>query len=626
MDRIEELTKKLEQGIKELYNSDKYKQYLSAMSKFHNYSPSNIMLILQQNPNASYVAGYNAWADKFSRQVNKGEKALFINVPFPLKDKITKEPLLDEQGNEIIHYRMKPKVFDISQTNGEPLPVIGVRELEGNVNNYEPFFNALRDVSPVDIKFRKIITGAKGFYSPAYKEITINQGMSEIQNIKTAIHEIAHARLHSENDGKSKAIRELEAESIAYVVCQKYGIDTADYSFGYLASWSNPDEDMKQLKSVLAVVQKEANSIIKGLDEQFKELEQMRNSEKSAPIKKQHNENYVSPMRVEEARKVCILEYLMRQEPGNIVKSSANEYKKASNDSFKIFPSKNGGYAWKWHSQQMGGTDAISYIQKTQNISFQEAVKELTPHYEDSFSQSKPKANATPTFNPILQEKKEFEMPLLAKQTSKVEEYLINKRGIDPDIVRYCIENKILGQTDKYGNCIFLGLDENNEPKSASTRGTYDEKPYKGKVANSNTEFAFFIPVAERYKDTAKTLFIFESPIEAMSKASMDKSHPTAGHMWNAVHRLSLDGLSDIAIHKYLENNPGINNINLCLNGDEPGQKGAARIEELLRERYNNQYKIAYRPPEGAKDYNEMLKPKSEPLPIREENEEPTRR
>ena len=309
--QVREITDKLEQGIKELFESERFKEYLRTMSKFYNYSFNNTLLIAMQKPEATYVAGYTSWQRNFDRQVMKGEKGIKILAPAPYKaqeerekiDPLTQKPVIGADGKavtetvEVLRPAFKVvSVFDVSQTDGKELPDIIVDELKGTVENYEAFFDALRLESPVPISFEDIPGGAKGFFSPVESRIAIQEGMSEIQTVKTAIHEIAHAKLHAvkpdekaaPEDKKDRHTKEVEAESVAYTVCQRYGIETSDYSFGYIAGWSSGKET-KELKSSLDTIRKTAAEMIEGIDAKLKVLmaEKAQSAEKpaEAPVK-----------------------------------------------------------------------------------------------------------------------------------------------------------------------------------------------------------------------------------------------------------------------------------------------------------------------------------------------------
>ena len=292
--QVREITDKLEQGIKELFESERFKEYLRTMSKFYNYSFNNTLLIAMQKPEATYVAGYTSWQRNFDRQVMKGEKGIKILAPAPYKaqeerekiDPVTQKPVIGADGKavtetvEVLRPAFKVvSVFDVSQTDGKELPDIIVDELKGTVENYEAFFDALKQESPVSISFEDIPGGAKGFFSRVESRIAIQEGMSEIQTVKTAIHEIAHAKLHAvkpdekaaPEDKKDRHTKEVEAESVAYTVCQRYGIETSDYSFGYIAGWSSGKET-KELKSSLDTIRKTAAEMIEGIDAKLKVL------------------------------------------------------------------------------------------------------------------------------------------------------------------------------------------------------------------------------------------------------------------------------------------------------------------------------------------------------------------
>lgn len=302
-DRLKEITDSIERGIQELFDSDRYKQYLQTMSRFHNYSLNNVMLISMQRPDATHVAGYGKWQTSFSRHVKKGEKGIKIIAPTPHKKKVeemlidpdTKQPMrgpdgaLLKQEVEVVIPRFRAvTVFDVSQTDGKPLPTLA-QNLTASVQNYEVMMEALRRTSPVPITIESIHDGSDGFYSHASRSITVRKGMSESQTISTAVHEIAHAKLHSRPDAqpeyqptetaeremlftaKDQRTKEVEAESIAYAVCQYYGIETADNSFGYIASWSKGRE-LAELRSSLETINKTSAALIDTIDRHLAEI------------------------------------------------------------------------------------------------------------------------------------------------------------------------------------------------------------------------------------------------------------------------------------------------------------------------------------------------------------------
>lgn len=299
-DRMREIVDSIENGIKELFESDKYRQYLSTMSRFHRYSVNNTMLIYMQRPDATHVAGFNKWRDQFGRNVLKGEKGIRIIAPTPYKKKVeeiktdpeTNAPVLDADGKAIIEEKeiripmfKVVSVFDVSQTAGKPLPQLAA-DLSGNVQQYEVFMEALRRASPVPMEIKPVARDTDGFFSIKAQSITIRAGMSEVQTVCAAVHEIAHAKLHDyehmtelADDGetilvpgeKSRNTEEVEAESISYAVCQYYGIETGENSFGYIATWSKGKE-LKELRASLETINKTASELITDIDRHFAEI------------------------------------------------------------------------------------------------------------------------------------------------------------------------------------------------------------------------------------------------------------------------------------------------------------------------------------------------------------------
>lgn len=310
------LSQLLKDGVKDYFESDTYKQYLTTMSKFHNYSPRNIQLILMQNPDASHVASFKKWKDEFERSVNKGEKALRIFAPITLKrkDPKTNEPLLDENGNEQTYttFKLVP-VFDVSQTSGKELAK-AVYELEGTYEDYGNLYKSAKEVSEangVPLSFSNDTGEANGYYSPINNHIVIKQGMSEQQTLKTIFHEMAHSDLHNleklQETPLKRSTAELQAESVAFVVASHYGLDTSEYSFGYLAMWSQDPEGLSDLEAQIKIVQKEADSLISRIDKslekyQIKELTKDAFQEKLDRLKKQTKEKAVDPKEKEQVK------------------------------------------------------------------------------------------------------------------------------------------------------------------------------------------------------------------------------------------------------------------------------------------------------------------------------------
>ena len=345
--KVKEITDKLEAGLKELFESEKYKSYLSTMSKFHNYSFNNTLLIAMQKPEATLVAGYQAWQKNFERHVNKGEKAIRILAPAPYKikeerdklDPVTGEMMFDENGmpqkeeTEVTIPAFRAvSVFDVSQTDGKPIPELEVNELLSTVEGYEDFVQALMNISPVPIAFEDIPGDSKGYFSTAEKRIAVQENMSESQTLKTMVHEAAHSRLHDKEVNQSMDIpvkdrntKEVEAESVAFTVCQHFGIDTSDYSFGYIAGWSS-GRNMKELKSSLDTIRKTASELITGIEGAMQELQLNREMEQEhgkESILLVHNEdfseyNLVSVRGMDSAELISALSTMNEEDKSNI--------------------------------------------------------------------------------------------------------------------------------------------------------------------------------------------------------------------------------------------------------------------------------------------------------------------
>lgn len=310
------LAKVLKEGVKDYFQSETYKKFLETMSKFHNYSPRNIQMILTQNPDASHVASFKKWRDEFERGVNKREKAIRIFAPITLKkrDPKTNEPILDENGNEQTYtsFKLVP-VFDVSQTSGKELTK-AIYELEGSYEDYGNLYKSAREVSEangVPISFSEDTQGAKGYYTRTTNEIVIKKGLSEQQTLKTIFHEMAHSELHTVDrlleNPLSKSTRELQAESVAFVVSSHYGLDTSEYSFGYLASWSQDPEGLSDLEAQIKIVQKEANNLISKIDKalekyQSKELTKDAFQEKINRFKEETKEKTAQEKEKSEAK------------------------------------------------------------------------------------------------------------------------------------------------------------------------------------------------------------------------------------------------------------------------------------------------------------------------------------
>jgi hypothetical protein len=279
-EKVKALTEKLEAGVRDVFTSGKFEDYLRTMSRFHHYSSRNSMLIWLQNSAATHVAGFNDWKKKFERTVKKGEHGLQILAPMPYKVGVKRvdehgQPVLDDTGKPIVDVTEQCSyravyVFDVAQTEGKPLPEI-TRELTGNVQRYNLFLDALRETSPAPMSFEDIEGGARGFYSYTENRIAVQEGMSEAQTLKTFIHEIAHATLHKKDDGLTREEKEVQAESTAFTVCAYFGLDTSDYSLGYVAGWSEGKE-LKELQNSLDIIRNASNNLIETIDGKIEQL------------------------------------------------------------------------------------------------------------------------------------------------------------------------------------------------------------------------------------------------------------------------------------------------------------------------------------------------------------------
>ena len=269
-ERIKEITEQLEAGVVAVFESEAYKAYLKCMSKFHNYSLNNTLLIALQRPDAQLCASYTSWQRDHGRQVRKGEKGIKIIAPCKYKVELDEK---DESGKPKVVERMGFKVvttFDISQTEGPDLPSFGVDELAGDVDGYRKLFNALTEMCSVPIYTEDMQGGAKGYYDDAAKKIVIKSGMSQLQTIKTMIHEMAHEKLHAKENldpdhPVDRRTKEVEAESIAFCVASAFGLDVSDYSMSYIAGWSS-DKNIKELRSSLERIRSTADEMITGIE------------------------------------------------------------------------------------------------------------------------------------------------------------------------------------------------------------------------------------------------------------------------------------------------------------------------------------------------------------------------
>lgn len=282
-DRVNQAFEMIEQGVKDVFSSDNFKNYLSFLSKFHTYSLNNMILIMSQYPEATLVAGYNSWLKNFNRHVNKGEKAIKILAPYEVKNTYLVDKrdengnvILDENGNHAKEEQerktvsfMVVNVFDVAQTSGDPLPELGNKELSGTSKEIRLLIESIQEVCTIPVEFKEaagdsvLMNGAKGYYDKIADKIVVNSSMEDKQILKTLVHEYAHSLLHK-NTEKNPSQKEIEAESLAYVICDHFGIDTGDYSFTYVAAYAS--DEYKQLKQILLDIHTSAHEIIERIE------------------------------------------------------------------------------------------------------------------------------------------------------------------------------------------------------------------------------------------------------------------------------------------------------------------------------------------------------------------------
>lgn len=320
-DRTKEAFEQIEQGVKDVYSSDNFKNYLKFLSKFHQYSFNNTMLILGQYPSASLIAGYNSWKNNFNRQVNKEEHAIKILAPYQIKIKLEKDQENNEEPTQeevkVTRFHLV-NVFDISQTTGDPIPEF-VTDLKGTSHDADALIEAIQDVATIEIQFIEqkndvsLQNGAKGYYSPVEDKIVVNSNLDTIQKAKTLVHEYAHSILHKQTN-KSREQKEIEAESLAFVICNHFNIDTSDYSFGYIAAYANQNYD--KLRDVLVNIQANAHELIEKVEPEFNKYRAIIDVESKYmnPIER---EEYASPFinaMEEELLKTGLYDYLTSKE------------------------------------------------------------------------------------------------------------------------------------------------------------------------------------------------------------------------------------------------------------------------------------------------------------------------
>ena len=638
--KTDEILKKLETGVKEVFQSERYLQYLKFMSSFHNYSFRNVLLILIQNPHATIVAGYNDWKNKHNRQVLRGEKGLKILAPIPYQVKVEK-PVFDENHNPVIidgkklteevtvnKLRFKPvSVFDISQTEGEPIPQLAP-ELNFQVKNYPELFTAITNFSEYPISFEDIPGNAHGFCDYQNKRIVIDNGMSEAQNIKTGIHEVAHSRLHAPDNNNNKrtarTVAEVEAESVAFIVSSYFGIDTSDYSFDYIANWSSSYE-LKELSASLDRIQKEANIMIQGIEEQYKSLLKARETEidyaekgidrdmdgiednkdssytpetSSTILSEETQRRIIEDISSQKTReeneriiadiksKISIQDYA--QSIGFTVQKVGSYFTLKEHDSVRINPDKN---LFIQNSTNAKGS-IIDFVMHFENMDKASAIKHLS-----SFINTKP----TPHIQIKTTEKKKetsvtLELPPKANHMKNVFAYLINTRRIDSQIVSQWVKNGNLYQ-DTNSNCVFVTYDKSGTPNFVSQKGTNTSKPFQSDIKGSDYNCCHFI------NNNAKTLIISEAVIDIMSIQTILKAN---GRDPNNYNYLSMNG--NTKTHSLINalNSSNTETIVLATDNDKAGELARNDLRAIVA-KIDSSIKCIDYIPKHEKDWNAEL-------------------
>lgn len=609
-----EVAEMLENGVKEVFASERYKEYLNFVSKFYNYSHNNTLLIMLQNPEASFVASYTDWKNKHNRNVKYGEKGLKIIAPSPYKVKV-EVPVHDENKTPVV-VDGKPltevkeiqklgfkvvSVFDVSQTDGEPfiVPDFGNKELEADIDDYSALFEAISSTTPFEVKFDDI-KGAKGLCSYDSKTITINNGMSQAQNIKTLLHEIAHSRLHNPNktfDRPSRDKREVQAESVAFVVANKLGLDTSEYSFDYIAGWSS-NQEIKELKESLEIIQKEASAMIEGIQEKYRDLikSKEQNIALKAPIEEQNTEISRKPKysKDENARIVTQIKELpiqdYAQSLGFTVQKIGSYYTLKEHDSVRINPSKN-----RFIRNSTGAKGSIiDFSMEFERLDKQSAISKLAGYI--GADKTLPSAQKTQLNAPIKNKSIKLTLPPRAENMRNVFAYLINTRKIDSQIVSQWVHDKNLYQ-DTHKNCVFVTYDKQGNPEFASQRGTNTHKPFKADIEGSNYDTCHFI------NNNASKLVVCEAMIDLMSVQTILQAK---GRDLKEYNYLSLNGATKTnAVLNALKNSP-TDTVILATDNDNAGKKARIELQQLISE-YDKNIKTIEFVSQNEKDWNAEL-------------------
>lgn len=624
------VTAQLEEGVKNVFESTRYKEYLSCLSKFHKYSFNNVLLIYLQYPQASIVAGFNDWKNKHNRYVKKGEKAIRILAPIIEKQDV-EVPIKDENGRVIeingkalteikqksIVYGFRPvSVFDISQTDGEPLHSLG-QELTQGVENYEDIMKCIISLSPYPIRFQEINSGAKGYCSYSEEIIAIREGMSAAQTIKTALHEVAHAMLHNPkvvDTELTRAEKEVQAESVAFVVSNYLGIDTSDYSFDYVAVWSQ-NKELEDLKNSLDVIQKTSKEILTRLTEEYGDILQVQEVEYSADVEDLRNINEVTPS-IEKAEIVTNIDEehtptqprYSKEENEQIISRIKSDIRISDyaqklgytilrvgkylslkeHDSVRIDVSQN-----RFVRNSTGAKGSIiDFVMEFEKLDKTSAIRKLIEYGNITPNSPAPMAHV------VNEIKKEMPLVLPQKDNSyrNVYAYLLKTRHISRDVVDSWKAQGLLYQ-DIHKNCVFVSYDKTGNPVFASLKGTNTSKSFAGDIEGCNYDICHF------FNSGAKSLIVCEAVIDLMSVQTILLQN---GRSLSDYNYLSLNGTSKVrSILHALKESP-VNKVILAVDNDIAGETARLKLRELICDVNPDIQIIDYIPP-NEKDWNEEL-------------------
>ena len=597
-----ELTQQLEQGVKDVFSSDKFKIYLDFMSKFHNYSYNNCILIQKQNRNATLIAGYNAWQEKFKRAVNKGEKGIRILAPAPYKIEVEHQKT-DDKGNLVTEKKQVQRisfrpvsVFDVSQTSGEPIPMIANR-LQFNIEIFNDILQIIKDVSPYPIEFSDDLGGANGICKHSEKKLYILSGMSESQTIKTAINESTHAMIHQpEQRQADRQAEEVQAEATAYVICKHFDIDTSDYSFEYIASWSS-NAELDILKNSLSIIQETANNIITSIEDKYSDILDLEKStfitNESAKNSKKESTNRINkPLYSKEENRQAIEDIKqnvsieeMAAHMGLTTKRIGTYITLKEHDSVRIDLRNN---TYRQYSTGEYGS-VIDFVINFGNYDTKTAIQ-LLSEYRGSASFKPFIAVTESEKSPVC----DFELPQKAESFKNIFAYLIKTRKIDINIVSNWIKNGNLYQ-DKKNNCVFVGYDTEGKASFACKRGTNTNKRFVADVTGNDYKHCLYI------NNNTDTLVVTESPIDLMSVQTILYAK---GRDFQKYNYCALSGTEKYeAVKNIVLENPNITNVVLGLDNDNAGITAIDNIKSILPANI----KVTPFLPQNEKDWNAEL-------------------